>query len=629
MDKKKKSAKPIWHGARFWLCLGLIAMMLVATLGLFRSLRSAREGPAAANAAQALDTFDGVFRTLSQHILADPTLENTVSAELQAGPDKPAGMVVFLTLSDGEKRADVVSARADTLEQAFSEAAEAARALVRRSGLATVYLKADIVNYMEKIDTAALPGLLNGVGHDGYFRYGIAFDAKFDTAFLESELNGNNMLDYGDSGEIRLNRLNRYLGNAGRKDVSKVPNNIWLFSCRGYLYDGEECLPLMHEQTPFYGRRSLEGLWSEDFIKEVIANNVEFLVDSVEADGSFVYGCWPISGNDIDSYNILRHAGTIWTLVNQYSLTGDARLIPYIDSTIDYLLKELVYEDTNTAYILERKDNEIKLGGNGIAVCMLVTYMETFGNDKYLNICEALGNGILRQLDRETGKYYHVLYHGEEGQVDFTRKAEYRTVYYDGECTYALCSLYRFTRDQTWLDAAAAAVENFIREDYIQYRDHWVAYSVNEITKHIPDERYFTFGLRNVQENLAYIYDRKTAYFTFTELLMASYDMYERLLLSGQEIAYFDEFNEDAFIETIFHRSDLALAGYFYPEYAIYMADPPRIMDVVFIRNDSFRVRIDDVQHFVGGYHQILQKYESLLARRANAVSWQEALLLQ
>lgn len=62
--------------------------------------------------------------------------------------------------------------------------------------------------------------------------------------------------------------------------------------------------------------------------------------------------------------------------------------------------------------------------------------------------------------------------------------------------------------NQVWLDAAENAVNHFIAADYTQYRGHWVAYSMNEITKYIADKpEYYVFALRNVQENLETIYE--------------------------------------------------------------------------------------------------------------------------
>jgi hypothetical protein len=311
---------------------------------------------------------------------------------------------------------------------------------------------------------------------------------------------------------------------------------------------------------------------------------------------------------EIDNYNILRHTGTSWSLIIQYKITGDPSILPKAEKGIEYLLEDaLVYRDENTAYIVERKADEIKLGGNAVAIIMLTSYMEEFDTDIYLDEVIALGNGILELQNHETGEYYHVL-----NYPDFSKKEEYRTVYYDGEATFALGKLYSMTGEKKWLDAAEIAVDNFIEKDYTKYRDHWVAYSVNEITKHLPEERFFEFGLRNAQENLERIYNQKTSYHTYLELLMVTFELYERIIEQGHDVDYLEEFNIKELVKTINHRAFHMLNGYFYPEYAMYFKNPQRILGTFFVRHDAFRIRIDDVQHFIGGYYNYYIYYDKL-----------------
>ena len=46
--------------------------------------------------------------------------------------------------------------------------------------------------------------------------------------------------------------------------------------------------------------------------------------------------------------------------------------------------------------------------------------------------------------------------------------------------------------------------------DYTRYRDHWVAYAMNKMTRYIHLDDYDTFALRNAQVNLDFLYKRET-----------------------------------------------------------------------------------------------------------------------
>ena len=67
------------------------------------------------------------------------------------------------------------------------------------------------------------------------------------------------------------------------------------------------------------------------------------------------------------------------------------------------------------------------------------------------------------------------------------------------------------------------------------------------------------------------------------------------------------------FLSAIYARADRQLNEYFYPEYAMYMQNPQRIVDTFMVRQDGFRVRIDDVQHNISGCYLYCVNYEKLV----------------
>ena len=262
---------------------------------------------------------------------------------------------------------------------------------------------------------------------------------------------------------------------------------------------------------------------------------------------------------------------------------------------------------TNTVYLAEKSKGEVKVGGNAIAVIMLTEYMDATGSQRYRTLCEELGNGIMELFDKRDGSFFHVL-----NFPTLSPKDKFRTVYYDGEATFALARLYGLTGDKKWLDAAALSAERFIREGYEKHRDHWVAYAMNELTKHLPEDKYLSFGLKNANVNLDRIYNQDTTYHTYLELLCVTFEMYSRILEQGLECSYLEKFRAEKFVETIYHRADYMLNGYGYPEFVMYLKFPACDMGGFFVRHDGFRMRIDDIQHFCGAYYSFYRNYGRL-----------------
>ena len=536
-------------------------------------------------------------------LLCRQVLSDLAEEKLGASPAGSAGYAVFISVCDKLERASVYSGTGNSLEAAFDGAVARAENDVGERELAPVWVKADVVVESELISMNDLAKKLRSAREE-FFRYGVAFDAAFETALLEEEMNGAKIYNYSTGG-IDYAYLNNYLKKANRDTFDEQPEEVTLFKCRGWFCDEDSKIFKLNGDGYEYGRRQIERI-DADFAKGLIMNASAFLEEQVQADGSFIYGLYPRFDNEIDDYNIVRHAGTIWALICRYRLVPSEELAEKIERTIGYLIDSMVYDDEGRAYLYEEKSREIKLGGCGIAVVALTEYMNVFQSDKYKDICISLGEGILTMLDKSTGVYYHVL------NRDFSRKSEFRTIYYDGEATFALCRLYGLTENPVWLESAQSAVGHFIEANYTQYRDHWVAYSMNEITKYVTDRDYIAFALKNAQKNLKTIKKRDRTAPTNLELLLATFEMYDRLVQNGHSMDGYD-FDMKAFLDTVYARVDGQLNGYFFPEYAMYMRNPERILDTFMIREDGFRVRIDDVQHNIGGYYLYCINYDKLV----------------
>ncbi|MBE7037682.1 MAG: glycosyl hydrolase family 88 [Ruminococcaceae bacterium] len=550
-------------------------------------------------------SFDERIALLYENILNSEKIRNIYKPEEALNKENP--YTVFISVCDAKSRAIVFHNSAFSIEEAFNKAFQSAKKFVFENNYNVIWIKADVVDSFEKLTTDELKVKVTNSFNE-FYRKGISLDDNFNTAFLEAEINGNKMLDYKETKEIDLDVINTYIKKYQKHTpkVNKIPDQIIAFTCIGFMCDENSKIYELNgygdNKGLDYGRRSYKV--DRDAIKDVVLSGTYWLANEIQDDGLFNYGYYPTYDKLFTAYNYLRHLSGMFPLMWTYTITGDEKLKESAKITLERFLKQIVNKSENVSYLLDR--TEIKLGGNGVAIVLLDTYMQTFGKDeKLIALCERLGEGML-ELQNKDGSYYHIL------NPDFTKKEEYRTVYYDGEATYGFCVLYKLTGNKKWLNAAQKAMEYFIENDYTQYRDHWVAYAVNEITKHIDDERYYEFGLKNLQLNMKRIYNQKTSYHTYMELLLAGFEMYDRMIEEKIECDYLEEFDEEFFAQTIQRRAEHMLNGFFYPEYAMYLKNPESIVGTFHVRHDGYRVRIDDVDHFIAGYFHYWQLYDKV-----------------
>lgn len=510
---------------------------------------------------------------------------------------------LFFAVSDGPARAVVVHVSGVDLGAAWRDGVKALQAAMTRRRLKGRWLRVDWITAVEAVSPEQLQARLRQTKRN-YWRQGLAFDAKMRMAITEQELNAHAILYPGSTtphAALNAHNLQVYATTRFADPAWALPTTgPWhIFDTAGVFVDADGLHRLGSEGLAA-GRRVLPELTEADVLR-LVRQASDYLAAQVDAQGRFHYGHHPCFDRPVASYNTLRHASTTYAMIEAWAETQCPTLGGAIQRALACLERDWVkivgHDADGPVAVLVDTDDEIKLGGNAVLILALTQYAKVTARQDGLDLARALARGIRRMQDPATGRFTHVLHYPA-----LTVKAQHRIIYYDGEAAFALMRLYHATREDAWLALVEKAFAHFIRAEHWRAHDHWLSYCVNELTRVRPETAYLQFGVRNVAGYLDFVAERITTFPTLLELMMAARAMLERLGTEPSHAALYAQVDIDAFEHALERRAHRLLDGVFWPEFAMFMRHPDRILGSCFIRHHGFRVRIDDVEHYLSGF---------------------------
>ncbi|BBL35713.1 hypothetical protein Nstercoris_01988 [Nitrosomonas stercoris] len=529
--------------------------------------------------------------------------------------EQDAQIVLFFSLSNGKTRAKVGQVKGKSFIDVWKRGAILAQQLADKNKMIVRWLRIDWITSAESMSWEKFNSQYLTKNKRGYFRYGISFDDAFKCAFLEQELNANAMFYMGSKTSTAWFNEKNFMRYARSRYGSKISIDfsssvpVIMFATQGVFVandpalcniPGNEYPQWLAEPDLNSGRRQIKYL-SVDNVYSLILSGSKFLARQVNKEGKFIYGYFPCFAMKIPTYNSLRHASTTYSMIEAWELTQDNTLSLSIKRALHYLAESIIrrypQEDGSVLAYNVDLNGEIKLGANAVSLLAMVKYTEVTNDEQYLPLMESLALGIARMQDPETGRFFHVL-----NASDLDIKEKFRIIYYDGEAAFGLMRLYGITKDPRWLAIVEKGFKYFLAAEHWKAHDHWLSYCVNELTLYKPDEKYFRFGVQNIAGHLDFIIHRITTYPTLLELSMAFHSMLIRIQKMPEMQHILAGFSVDKFYQALHYRAHYLLNGFFWPEFAMYYAKPSQIVGSFFIRHHAFRVRIDDVEHYLSGF---------------------------
>jgi len=430
---------------------------------------------------------------------------------------------------------------------------------------------------------------------------GIAFERGNGLAFLPEELVANTLVDSRQ--RLRPEKIAGYLeGEKLQNNVIKTPNQedpieIHRFTLDSYFYDGD------HAYRLYRGHRMFEQISSELLIEAAIKGG-EYLARSVRPDGSFTYIYMPKTDVIPGGYNILRHAGTVYSMLELYEITQDEELLIASKRAIDYLLRSIrpcnIGDDVLSCVV---EDDIVKLGGNALAIIALAKYIDITDGKEHMPVVINLARWI-QKSQRESGEFFPHKKSYPDG-----RAFEFISEYYPGEALLALTRIFSLKKDESFIDTAEKGAQYLIkvRDKDLPLselnHDHWLLYTLNELYRYRPNPLYVNHSMRIAKsivqsQNVDPPYpDWFGSYYQpphSTPTATRSEGLYAAYKLARD---FGDPQQADDFLKSIEYGIRFQLQTQFRPESVLYLKSPQRSLGGFHRSLTNFEIRNDYVQH--------------------------------
>ena len=193
--------------------------------------------------------------------------------------------------------------------------------------------------------------------------------------------------------------------------------------------------------------------------------------------GRFKYRYDAKSKVELSGYNVLRHCGAIWSMLDVFTATQDNQLLESATRAVTYLLNEHLqfYRSYLNVCICEK--NTIKLGGNALAALALAKLYAIKKDDILLDTSHQLCRFMLEQRELQ-GDFVHKRYF-KSGKI-----SAFRSEYYVGEALLALLACYEITGDAQLLNAVVKVESDLAAKNYgVREQSHWMLYALEQLQR--------------------------------------------------------------------------------------------------------------------------------------------------
>ncbi|MBU1069835.1 hypothetical protein KJ975_09745 [Myxococcota bacterium] len=216
--------------------------------------------------------------------------------------------------------------------------------------------------------------------------------------------------------------------------------------------------------------------------------------------GQFLYNYNIVTGlydfQNRNLYNLVRHAGTTYSLANLYLITRDPSYADAASRAIAYLVGLAGNSCSQEPFRCVANDLEPCLGSASLTLLAVAEYRLATGDAQYDEFARGLAKFLL-YMQRPDGSFRHI-YNLKTRQPDEKQVL----LFYSGEAAFALAKAFRAYGERSWLDAAVLALDHLtgpatspLPFHFGFGEEHWTCQAAREVAPEVMKPRFLEFCL--------------------------------------------------------------------------------------------------------------------------------------